>query len=56
MEAGAARMILQKDLTSESLIAAIHEFMDSPETLARMSDASKRMGRPDATNNVVDLR
>jgi UDP-N-acetylglucosamine--N-acetylmuramyl-(pentapeptide) pyrophosphoryl-undecaprenol N-acetylglucosamine transferase len=55
MEAGAARMILQKDLTAESLLTTIREFMDSPEMLKRMADASKAMGRPDAANHVVEL-
>ena len=55
MEAGAARMILQKDLTAKSLSEAIREFMDSPEILKKMADASKAMGRPDAANQVVEL-
>jgi UDP-N-acetylglucosamine--N-acetylmuramyl-(pentapeptide) pyrophosphoryl-undecaprenol N-acetylglucosamine transferase len=55
MEAGAARMILQKDLTRESLSGTIREFIDSPQILKQMADASKRMGRPDAANHVVEL-
>jgi UDP-N-acetylglucosamine--N-acetylmuramyl-(pentapeptide) pyrophosphoryl-undecaprenol N-acetylglucosamine transferase len=55
MEAGAARMILQKDLTPESLFSIIEEFFTAPERLQAMCDASKKMGKPDATNNVVDL-
>lgn len=55
MEAGAAKMILQKDLTPDSLFAAIRELMDSPQTLKEMAAASKAMGRPEATNHVVDL-
>ncbi len=55
MEAGAARMILQKDLTAASLSAVINELIESSEALKQMAAASKGMGRPDATNNVVDL-
>ena len=52
---GAARLMLQKDLTPESLLATVREFLDNPEKLAAMSDASKALGKPDATKNVVDL-
>lgn len=55
MEAGAARMILQKDLTARSLLVEIEELLQSPDTLRRMAAASKSMGRPDATQNVVNL-
>ena len=54
-EAGAALMILQKDLTPERLLAQIRSLLASPESLQKMAEASKKMGRPDATNNVVDL-
>jgi len=55
MEAGAANMILQKDLTPNSLFSAIQELMDSPARLQEMAEASLSMGKPDATNRVVDL-
>ena len=55
MEVGAARMILQKDLTPDSLFAAINELSGAPEILEEMSRASRFMGKPDATNSVVDL-
>ena len=55
MNAGGARMILQKDLTAESLFGVINELFESPEKLKQMSDASRAMGQPNATNNVVDL-
>ena len=55
MDAGAARMILQKDLTADSLFATLNELFESPEKLKQMAAASRAMGQPDATNNVVDL-
>jgi UDP-N-acetylglucosamine--N-acetylmuramyl-(pentapeptide) pyrophosphoryl-undecaprenol N-acetylglucosamine transferase len=55
MEAGASIMILQKDLNPESLWKAIMELHESPDRLQKMSEASAAMGRPDATNRVVDL-
>ena len=55
MDAGAAKMILQKDLTPDSLYNEMIEFMESPEKLKQMAAASASMGRPDATKRVVDL-
>jgi UDP-N-acetylglucosamine--N-acetylmuramyl-(pentapeptide) pyrophosphoryl-undecaprenol N-acetylglucosamine transferase len=55
MDAGAVRMILQKDLTAESLLAVLNELFEKPERLKQMSAASRSMGQPNATNNVVDL-
>ena len=55
LEAGAARMILQKDLTVELLLKELELLQDSPETLAGLRAASKRMGRPEAARSIVDL-
>jgi UDP-N-acetylglucosamine--N-acetylmuramyl-(pentapeptide) pyrophosphoryl-undecaprenol N-acetylglucosamine transferase len=55
MEAGAAKMILQKDLNADSLLQAIEELSSSPDALTKMAEASRNMGRPDATKNVVAL-
>jgi UDP-N-acetylglucosamine--N-acetylmuramyl-(pentapeptide) pyrophosphoryl-undecaprenol N-acetylglucosamine transferase len=54
-EAGAAHMILQKDLSPQALLEKINAFMSSPQSLTIMSEASGRMGKPNATNNVADL-
>lgn len=54
-EAGAARMILQKDLTVEVLWKELETLMTSPQSLEAMSEASKKMGKPDATQRIVDL-
>ena len=55
MEAGAARMILQKDLTADAVLSIINELMQHRDTLNKMSEKSKAMGRPDATQNVINL-
>lgn len=55
MEAGAARMVLQNDLTADLLFAVINELSESPEKLNQMAAASRAMGQPNATNNVVEL-
>jgi len=53
--AGAGRMILQKDLTPERLAGELKELIDEPAQVNRMEAASRRLGRPDAANRVVDL-
>jgi UDP-N-acetylglucosamine--N-acetylmuramyl-(pentapeptide) pyrophosphoryl-undecaprenol N-acetylglucosamine transferase len=54
-DAGAARMIEEKDLTGEALARAIRDLVDDVPALTRMETASKGMGRPDATARVADL-
>lgn len=54
-EAGAAHMILQKDFTVELLLKELDSMLDSPGVLASMREASKKLGKPDATRSVVDL-
>lgn len=54
-EAGAVRMILQKDLTVAVLLKELETLMESPALLQKMSDASKKIGKPDATTRIVDL-
>jgi len=54
-EAGAARMILQKDFSPAALLRELDFFETSPTELTKMADASRKLGRPDATKAVVDL-
>ena len=55
VEAGAARMILNKDLTAEILSATLDELLSSPELLKRMAAASASLGKPDAADEIADL-
>lgn len=55
VEAGAARMILNKDLTAEILSATIDELLVSPEKLKSMAKASLSLGKPDAADEIADL-
>ena len=55
VEAGAARMILNKDLTAEILSATINELLTSPDTLKKMSEASLSLGKPHAAAEIAEL-
>ncbi|MBR4384717.1 MAG: undecaprenyldiphospho-muramoylpentapeptide beta-N-acetylglucosaminyltransferase [Selenomonadaceae bacterium] len=55
VEAGAAKMILNKDLTAEILSATIDELLSSPDTLKKMSEASLSLGKPQAANEIAEL-
>ncbi|HKP11104.1 MAG TPA: glycosyltransferase, partial [Blastocatellia bacterium] len=52
---GAARMILQKDLTPARLAEELRGLMDAPEAIDRMEEASRKLGRPDSAARAVDL-
>ncbi len=53
--AGAARMILQHELTGERLAKEIAALVQSPEDLTRMEEASRKLARGDAATAAVEL-
>jgi UDP-N-acetylglucosamine--N-acetylmuramyl-(pentapeptide) pyrophosphoryl-undecaprenol N-acetylglucosamine transferase len=53
--AGAGRMILQKDLTPERLAQELAWFIEHPAEITRMEEASRKLGRPDAAERCVEL-
>jgi len=53
--AGAARMILQGDLTGERLAEELTNLVEEPDEVARMAAAAKKIARPDAASVTVDL-
>jgi UDP-N-acetylglucosamine--N-acetylmuramyl-(pentapeptide) pyrophosphoryl-undecaprenol N-acetylglucosamine transferase len=53
--AGAARMILQSDLSGERLANEIIEFINTPEKIGEMEKAAKSLARSDAAERTVDL-
>ena len=53
--AGAARMILQSDLSGERLAKEISELIESPDEINSMEAAAKMLGREDAAEKTVDL-
>ncbi|HSD27273.1 MAG TPA: glycosyltransferase, partial [Vicinamibacteria bacterium] len=54
-KAGAAVMLEEKDLSGESLAAAVRALADDPPRIAAMEEAARRIGRPDAAARVADL-
>lgn len=52
---GAARMILQKDLTGELLAKEIRTLLDAPDRVTRMEDASRKLARNDAAEATVGM-
>ncbi len=52
---GAAKMILQSDLSGKSLAAEISRRIESPDAITAMEIAAKEMGREDAAEKTVDL-
>lgn len=55
VDAGAARMILNDDLTSESLLAVLSDLLKDPTTIKKMAEASKKLGRPNAAENIATM-
>ena len=53
--AGAARVIVQQDLSGEKLASEIEELIGSPATISEMESAAKHLGRPDAAEKTVDI-
>ncbi len=54
-KAGAARMVLQRDLSGESLANEIIDLINSPAKLSAMETAAKKLARKDAAEVTVDL-
>ena len=54
-EANAARMILQENLTGESLAREIVELINDPGEITRREEASRKLARPDAARATVEL-
>ncbi|MBQ4403022.1 MAG: undecaprenyldiphospho-muramoylpentapeptide beta-N-acetylglucosaminyltransferase [Selenomonadaceae bacterium] len=55
VEAGAARMILNKDLTAELLQKNLDELLTAPEKLKSMAAASLSLGKPNAADEIAEL-
>jgi UDP-N-acetylglucosamine--N-acetylmuramyl-(pentapeptide) pyrophosphoryl-undecaprenol N-acetylglucosamine transferase len=52
---GAARMIPEKEWAPGRLAREIRHYMQHPEELERMEQASRKLARPDATERIADV-
>ena len=48
-------MILQQDLSGETLARAIEKLIESPTEIDEMESSAKRLGHPDAAERTVDI-
>jgi UDP-N-acetylglucosamine--N-acetylmuramyl-(pentapeptide) pyrophosphoryl-undecaprenol N-acetylglucosamine transferase len=55
VEKGAARMILQSDLTGGRLANEIAGLIDSPDAIINMGSAARSLARADAAEATVDI-
>jgi UDP-N-acetylglucosamine--N-acetylmuramyl-(pentapeptide) pyrophosphoryl-undecaprenol N-acetylglucosamine transferase len=53
--AGAAKMIVQDQLSPEVLASTLADLTSSPETIANMEQAAKKLSREDAASATVDI-
>jgi len=54
VDKGAAKMILDRNLSGANLASMIRSLFQDPVTIQRMEHVSARLGRPDAAQRVVD--
>lgn len=54
-KAGAAKMILQKDLTGETLASEIANLINSPQKISAMAAAAKKLAKKDAAEVTVNI-
>ena len=54
-EGGAARMILQKDLTGESLANELKSLINAPDLITKMEQNARQLAKGDAAATTVDL-
>ncbi len=54
VEEGAARMILESDLTEERLIHELTSLLEEPQALATMGQCAQRLAHPDASTIVAE--
>jgi UDP-N-acetylglucosamine--N-acetylmuramyl-(pentapeptide) pyrophosphoryl-undecaprenol N-acetylglucosamine transferase len=53
--AGAACLLPQEDLTPERLTKEIFTLLDQPRRITEMEEQARRMARPRALEDIVDL-
>jgi UDP-N-acetylglucosamine--N-acetylmuramyl-(pentapeptide) pyrophosphoryl-undecaprenol N-acetylglucosamine transferase len=54
-QAGAARMILQEELTGEKLAAEITALVENPDEITRREQAARKLAKPEAAELIVGM-
>jgi UDP-N-acetylglucosamine--N-acetylmuramyl-(pentapeptide) pyrophosphoryl-undecaprenol N-acetylglucosamine transferase len=54
VEAGAASLLQERELTPQRLADVLHELCASPQRLQKMAEAARALARPQATACVAD--
>ena len=54
MNAGAARILFEKSLHAQDFFHAVMNLIHDKTELEKMSEMSKSLGRPNATQEIVD--
>ena len=52
---GAAAMILEDKLDSRTLLVQVDKIMNNPEVREKMAKASKKIGRPNAADLLINV-
>jgi UDP-N-acetylglucosamine--N-acetylmuramyl-(pentapeptide) pyrophosphoryl-undecaprenol N-acetylglucosamine transferase len=55
LKTGAGFMVLERELTAETLVTQIKELLDSPDLLQETAAKAREMGKLDAAKIIVDL-
>ena len=53
-DGGAAKMVMENELSGERLAGEIRDLLGNPELMNRMSDNMRSMGKPGATDYIID--
>jgi UDP-N-acetylglucosamine--N-acetylmuramyl-(pentapeptide) pyrophosphoryl-undecaprenol N-acetylglucosamine transferase len=54
-DAGAARLLPQSELTAERLTTEIFSLLDQPQKITEMEERARKLARPGAVEDIVDL-
>lgn len=55
VKGGGGRMILDKELTGDKLLEVMEELLSDEKKLKQMAKASRKLGRPQAAKEIVDM-
>ncbi len=53
VKAGGAKMLLERDLTPDSLLSTLQDLLASPDGLRQMAEQSRQLARPGAAAHIA---